>query len=94
MPPTSPEPLEDGWPARAKYGFRFAEGVAAKIAEDGLSSRTEHQDSVLPLIQVICTQLYDRKKAQRHSDGSISRADLEAIRGVEGGLKAFAEEAL
>ena len=93
--PTSPEPLEHGLPApRAKYGFRFAEGVAAKIAEDGLSLRTEHQDSVLPLIQVICTQLYDRKKAQRDSDGVISRADLEAIRGVEGGLKAFAEDAL
>ena len=83
-----------GCAPRAKYGFRFAEGVAAKIAEDGLSLRTEHQDSVLPLIQVICTQLYDRKKAQRHSDGVISRADLEAIRGVEGGLKAFAEDAL
>ena len=93
--PTSPEPLEHGLCApRAKYGFRFAEGVAAKIAEDGLSLRTEHQDSVLPLIQVICTQLYDRKKAQRDSDGVISRADLEAIRGVEGGLKAFAEDAL
>lgn len=93
--PTSPEPLEYGLLApRAKYGFQFAEGVAAKIAEDGLSLRTEHQDSVLPLIQVICTQLYDRKKAQRDSDGIISRADLEAIRGVEGGLKAFAEDAL
>ena len=93
--PTSPEPLAHGLPApRAKYGFQFAEGVAAKIAEDGLSLRTEHQDSVLPLIQVICTQLYDRKKAQRDSDGIITRADLEAIRGVEGGLKAFAEDAL
>ena len=56
--------------------------------------RTEHQDSVLPLIQVICTQLYDWKKAQVDSDGIITRADLEAIRGVEGGLKAFAEDAL
>ena len=93
--PTSPEPLENGLLApRAKYGFQFAEGVAAKIAEDGLSLRTEHQDSVLPLIQVICTQLYDWKKAQVDSDGIITRADLEAIRGVEGGLKAFAEDAL
>ncbi len=56
--------------------------------------RTEHQDSVLPLIQVICTQLYERKRSQPGSDGVITLKDLEAIRGVEGGLKAFAEEAL
>jgi tetratricopeptide (TPR) repeat protein len=93
--PTSPEPLDAGPVSpRAKYGFRFADGVAARIALGGLSLRTEHQDSVLPLIQVICTQLYERKKAQKDSDGVITLADLEAIRGVEGGLKAFAEDAL
>jgi hypothetical protein len=93
--PTLATPIASGQPSpREKYGFRFAEGVAAKIAEDGLNLRTENQDSVLPLIQVICTQLYERKRSEPESDGVITRADLEAIRGVEGGLKAFAEEAL
>jgi tetratricopeptide (TPR) repeat protein len=93
--PTSELPIAEGQPSpREKYGFRFAEGVAAQIAQDGLELRTEHQDSVLPLIQVICTQLYERTKARPDSDGIIRREDLEAIRGVEGGLKAFAEEAL
>ena len=93
--PTLESPIAPGQPSpREKYGFRFAEGVAAQIAEDGLDLRTEHQDSVLPLIQVICTQLYERKRSQPDSDGVITREDLEAIRGVEGGLKAFAEEAL
>jgi len=93
--PTLESSIAPGQPSpREKYGFRFGEGVAAQIAEDGLSLRTEHQDSVLPLIQVICTQLYERKKAQRGSDGVITHLDLETIRGVEGGLKAFAEDAL
>ena len=56
--------------------------------------RTENQDSVLPLVQVICTQLYEREKSQPDSDGVITREDLDAIKGVEGGLKAFAEDAL
>ena len=34
------------------------------------------------------------KRPRDDSDGIITRADLEAIRGVEGGLKAFAEDAL
>jgi tetratricopeptide (TPR) repeat protein len=93
--PTSETPIGPGQPSpRAKYGFRFADGVAAQIARDGLDLRTEHQDSVLPLIQVICTRLHERKRSQPGSNGVITRDDLEAIRGVEGGLKAFAEEAL
>ena len=51
--------------APTKYGFRFGEGVAAQIAEDGLSLRTEHQDSILPLIQVICTQTLRTEKGLR-----------------------------
>ena len=93
--PTLDSPIAPGQPSpREKYGFRFAEGVAARIAEDGLDLRTEHQDSVLPMIQVICTQLYEHRRPQPGSDAVITLEDLEAIRGVEGGLKAFAEEAL
>jgi WD40 repeat protein len=80
--------------SEAKYGFRYADGVAEAVADGVLAMRSENQDSVLPLVQVICAQLYERKKAQAGSEGVITREDLDAIKGVEGGLKAFAEDAL
>ena len=93
--PTSEVPLADGQPSpREKYGFRYAEGMPEAIADGVMALRSENQDSVLPLVQVICTQLYDRKRMQPGSDGVIAREDLDAIKGVEGGLKAFAEDAL
>ena len=79
---------------REKYGFRYAEGIPEAIADGVLALRSENQDSVLPLVQVICTQLYEREKTQPGSDGVITREDLDAIKGVEGGLQAFAEDAL
>ncbi|HMD61860.1 MAG TPA: ATP-binding protein, partial [Opitutaceae bacterium] len=93
--PTSETPLAPGQPApREKYGFRYAEGIPEAIADGVLALRSENQDSVLPLVQVICTQLYERKRTQPSSDGVITREDLDAIKGVVGGLKAFAEDAL
>jgi hypothetical protein len=93
--PTSETPLAHGQPSpREKYGFRYAAGVAEAIADGVLAMRSENQDSVLPLAQVICTQLYERKRAQPGSDGLITREDLDAIKGVEGGLQSFAEDAL
>jgi len=93
--PTSETPLADGQPSpREKYGFGYAEGIPEAIADGVLALRSENQDSVLPLVQVICTQLYERKKSLPRSDGVITREDLDAIKGVEGGLKAFAEDAL
>jgi len=93
--PTSETPLAPGQPAaREQYGFRYAEGIPEAIADGVLALRSENQDSVLPLVQVICTQLYEREKALPGSDGVITRENLEAIKGVEGGLKAFAEDAL
>ena len=93
--PTSETPLAPGQPApREQYGFRYAEGIPEAIADGVLALRSENQDSVLPLVQVICTQLYEREKALPGSDGVITRENLDAIKGVEGGLKAFAEDAL
>ena len=93
--PTSETPLASGQPSpREKYGFRYAEGIPGQIADGVLALRSENQDSVLPLVQVICTQLYEREKSLPGSDGVITREDLDAIKGVEGGLKAFAEDAL
>ncbi len=93
--PTLETPLAPGQPSpREKYGFHYAEGVAESIANDLRRMRTENQDGTLPLVQVICTQLYERKKRQPGSDRVITPEDLVAIKGVEGGLRAFAEDAL
>ena len=93
--PTSETPLASGQPSpRERYGFHYAEGIPEQIADGVLALRSENQDSVLPLVQVICTQLYEREKALPGSDGIITGEDLDAIKGVEGGLKAFAEDAL
>src|SRR5205814_10554708 len=43
------------------------------------------QDSVLPLAQVICTQLYER--ARLAPDGLVTADDLRAIGGIEGGMR-------
>jgi WD40 repeat protein len=72
-----------------KYKFRFSDGVAEEIARRARAYTINRQDSVLPLVQVICTQLYDRTKAS--SDGIVTLADLEATGGVEGGMRANAE---
>ena len=86
--PTSETPLAPGQPSpREKYGFRYAEGIPEPIADGVLALRSENQDSVLPLVQVICTQLYEREKSRPGSDGVITREDLDAIKGVEGGLQ-------
>ncbi|HEX8201953.1 MAG TPA: ATP-binding protein, partial [Isosphaeraceae bacterium] len=93
--PASEAPLAPGQPSpREKYGFHYAEELPEIIADGVLALRSENQDSVLPLVQVVCTQLYHREKTLPGSDGVITRKDLDAIKGVEGGLKAFAEDAL
>ena len=93
--PTLATPLVEGQPSpRQRYGFTYAAGVAAAIANGVLRLRSENQDSVLPLVQVICTRLYDREVADPASVRVVTLVDLEAIGGVEGGLKAFAEDAM
>ncbi|QEH32544.1 WD domain, G-beta repeat [Aquisphaera giovannonii] len=80
--------------AEARYGFRYADGVPEEITDGVLALRSENQDSVLPLVQVICTQLYEREKEDTVSAGVITSQDLAAIKGVRGGLRAFAEDAI
>ena len=94
MRPTRPTPLAPGQPSpREKYRFEYEVGVPEVIADGVLKLRSENQDSVLPVMQVICMQLYERE-ARPGGDGVVNLQDLDAIKGVDGGLKAFAEDAL
>ncbi|MFO0798483.1 MAG: tetratricopeptide repeat protein [Gemmataceae bacterium] len=88
--PTSPTPVEHAAEIPAeKYGFRFAAGVAEDIARRTRADSINRSDSVLPLVQVVCSQLYDRVCARTAK--VVTAADLEAIGGVEGGMRAHAE---
>ena len=84
-----PIPMSSEVP-RERYKFSYAPGVAEAVARQALHSN--RKDSVLPLVQVICRQLYDR--LPRPDGGQIAMSDLEAIGGVEGGIRRHIESAL
>ncbi|HVK08078.1 MAG TPA: hypothetical protein VM597_04810, partial [Gemmataceae bacterium] len=88
--PTAEEPIPFAAEVPfAKYGFRYAAGVAEQIAAEVLAHTTNRQDSALPLLQVLCTQLYELAHAR--PDRTATAADLAAIGGVAGGMKRHAE---
>ncbi len=75
--------------AFARYGFRYDDGFAETLSRNLVAHTTGRQDSVLPLAQVICGQLYDRVKDR--PDRVIRADDLTAIGGVVGGMKRHAD---
>ena len=68
-----------------KYGFRYADRVAEEIARRVVRYTTQRRDSVLPLMQVICAQLY--RLTRRRAEKTITLADLEKLGGIEGGMR-------
>ncbi|MCI0456691.1 MAG: hypothetical protein L0Z62_06890 [Gemmataceae bacterium] len=72
-----------------KYHFEYEPGVAEQIAGEALAMSVLRRDSVLPLVQVVCTQLYELTRGQAGT--VITREDLKRIGGVEGGMKRHAE---
>src|SRR5262249_569059 len=77
---------------REKYGFRYAEGVPEQIARAVITSTTNRQDSVLPLVQIVCTQLYERIVSR--ADRVVRREDVAAIGGEAGGMKGESDNLL
>lgn len=69
----------------SKYAFRYADGAAEDIALRVVRYTTQRRDSVLPLLQVICTQLY--RLARQRDDATITINDLEDLGGIEGGMR-------
>src|SRR5262249_47177155 len=76
----------------ARDGFRYADGGAEGGARQVIGHMRNRQDSVLPLAQVICTQLHD--VACERGDRVIVREDLERIGGVQGGMRQHVEALL
>jgi hypothetical protein len=77
---------------REKYRFRYAEDLPGEIARHVLAYATHHRDSVLPLVQMICAQLYDT--ARHRPDGVITLDDFKRIGGVEGGIRSHVDALL
>lgn len=85
---TSPTPYSSEIP-RDKYRFSYEIGLPQKIAKRVVEHSSERRDSVLPLLQVICSQLYTR--AKHREEKTITSDDLAAIGGVEGGLRSHVD---
>jgi WD40 repeat protein len=85
IPHTSEVPAE-------KYRFRYEPGVADTIAREVRDYCRGKQDSELPLVQIICTQLYEL--VRQRPGAVITRHDFELIGGVEGGLRKHVEALL
>ena len=64
---------------RDRYHFHYDEGVAEEIARRVLSFAVRRRDSSLPLVQMICTQLYERSR--EHPEGLITLEDFERVGG-------------
>jgi hypothetical protein len=66
--PTSPVPvvtpiLHTADAPIEHYRFRYEDGLAEQIADEALHLRSNRQDSVLPLVQIICSQLYELSRS-------------------------------
>ena len=72
-----------------KFGFSYAEGVAEEIAHRVVRYTAQRRDSVLPLMQVICGQLY--RMACRRANHTITLSDLDRLGGIEGGMRNHVE---
>ena len=57
------------------------------IARGLLTFATARQDSVLPLVQVVCTQLHERVRTRPDGERMITLDDFTAMHGVEGGIR-------
>jgi hypothetical protein len=77
---------------RRKYRFTYGDDLPRLIAAEALAAGSTGRDSVLPLLQVVCVQLYDRARAAMNpadpeAMARIGVQDLLAIGGVRGGWR-------
>ncbi|MBI4861224.1 MAG: PQQ-binding-like beta-propeller repeat protein, partial [Candidatus Riflebacteria bacterium] len=75
------------------YRFSYQEGFASFLAGEILKSTRGAGEAALPVLQIVCRQLYDRAKAADQE--TIGRELLEsALGGVEGALQRYVEQRL
>jgi len=77
-----------------KYRFSYEQGVAESLARQIMQYSVQRHDSVLPLMQVICDQLYQRVRFRSAESRRITGDDLKSIGGIQGGLRQYVERTL
>lgn len=82
----APAPYSNEVP-RQKYGFTFAEGLPARIAQDADEAARTRQLGAPPFVQAACALLYRRLTARKGGAGLVRPADLQAIGPVEDALQ-------
>jgi hypothetical protein len=75
------------------YAFDYEDGLCDRLAAEILGSARQRGDAALPVMQIICRQLYDRARAK-----GVHTIDQElyegAIGDVEGALRRYVEDRL
>jgi outer membrane protein assembly factor BamB/tRNA A-37 threonylcarbamoyl transferase component Bud32 len=74
------------------YAYSFEKGVAHRIARDILNSCEQSGDTPLPILQIICSQLFDRMK--RQSSRTITLSMYLTLGGAQGALERYIENKL
>jgi hypothetical protein len=81
--PTLDFPVVEGLISpRQKYGFVYEDGVVDEIVGGIFRLRGRNTDSVLPIAQVVCTQLYEQvraKAANADTMATITQAMFDAV---------------
>src|SRR5262249_25315317 len=72
-----------------KYGFAYDDGLAEGIARDALEAGSAGGESPLPVVQVVCEQLFETARARPDQVGH--NADVRALGGVEGALQRYVQ---
>jgi Novel STAND NTPase 1 len=79
--PTSDLAIESYGSPRKRYGFRYAPGVPQAIARD--LKREVQAGGTLPVMQLVCSRLYDAVQAGRVDDETVN-ITFEHYRGLGG----------
>jgi hypothetical protein len=87
LQPTRSDPIEGLGAPNEFYKFEFEAGLPERIASDLLKHCGE--SSTLPVMQVVCAQLYERVKNRNES--IISTSDYNELGEVAGALDAFVD---
>jgi acetyl esterase/lipase len=86
-----PIPYSSEVPAE-KYRFAYAEGVPQAIVRQVQAVAAERQDGVLPLLQVVCAQLYEA--VRQRPGGVIGMADLKRLAPDQASIRRYVESLL
>lgn len=92
--PCSEEEIPGYGAPRAKYRFRYEDGLPERIAED--LEKTPLTSGTLPVLQIVCWRLYQKAKTTSPIRGLwvIRSKDYEELGGIQGQIDLHLQQAL